>query len=62
MEIQLSAVGFDYVTPVREEHVVSYGSDPQKEYDGLKHGILQLSRQPLINGVNMTLEPLPIPK
>lgn len=55
---ELSAVGFGYTVRIGLDQIHSYMSDPQRRSFGLRYGFLQLRVGLMIDGVNISSEPL----
>lgn len=49
----------DHVAKLGADHIHHFDTDPQSEWDGLKHGFFWLNVQLSLNGMELLVEPIP---
>ncbi len=49
----------DHVAVLEFDQIRDYVADPKREYDGLRHGFLELKVQLFLRGANLVIEPWP---
>lgn len=56
--VELSNVRTGHVAKLGFDHIHHYVSDPDRDFDGLTHGILELNVQLTLSGVRIEYEPI----
>ena len=49
----------DHIAVLSFDQIREYVSDPRREYDGLRHGFLELKVQVFLRGPDLVIEPRP---
>ena len=56
--VRLSNIRTDHAPILGFDHVHHYSTDPARDWDGLKHGVLDLNAQLTLSGCNVFNEPM----
>ena len=58
-EIRIRNIRTDHVAVLRYAQINEYVADPKREFDGLRHGFLELKVQIFLRGPDLAIEPRP---
>ena len=57
--VRIRNIRTDHVAVLGFDQIRAYTSDPKREYDGLRHGFLELRVQVFLRGPELVIEPQP---
>ena len=55
--VRIRNIRTDHVALLGFDQIRAYTSDPKREYDGLRHGFLELRVQLFLRGADLVIEP-----
>ena len=58
-EVRIRNIRTDHVAVLGFNQISAYVADPKREFDGLRHGFLELKVQLFLRGPELTIEPRP---
>ena len=58
-EVRIRNIRTDHVALLGFNQIGAYVADPKREFDGLRHGFLELKVQLFLRGPELTIEPRP---
>lgn len=58
--IKIRNIATDHTTKLGYDHIHHYTSNPDKEFDDLKHGFLSLNVQVFFNATELWIEPISV--
>lgn len=56
--VEIQNIVTSHVAKLGHDYIHHFDSDPQSEWDGLRHGFLQLTQQIYMSGFDLWMEPL----
>ena len=57
--VRIRNIRTDHVATLGVDHIRDYAPDPKREFDGLRHGFLELRVQLFLRGPDLVIEPRP---
>ena len=60
-QVRIRNIRTDHVAVLKFSQISEYVADPKREFDGLRHGFLELKVQVFLRGPELVIEPRPAP-